>query len=190
MSKPGGSSKSAHMGVEIDTCAFQTGCYLSSAASGMSLGLWFYTISVAWRVVLDSWRCCLSLGVVVSFSAGSTMINQFLCGFICVSLCQNTKFKPTTMFVCRLFVCLNGECTASALQWCRSVWICSIFDRINRITRENASYIITAGFEFYLRGLCTIFFSTAVSMNHKSTRTSYQYKGPLFLGKWISILPA
>ena len=37
----GCSSKLKHTGVEIDTCAFQTGCQLSSAASGMSLELRF-----------------------------------------------------------------------------------------------------------------------------------------------------
>ena len=46
---PGRSSKLTHTGVEFDTCAFQTGSQLSSAASGMSLGLCFYdTIPVAW----------------------------------------------------------------------------------------------------------------------------------------------
>ena len=38
---PGHSSKLKHTGVEIDTCVFQTGCQLSSAASGMSLELCF-----------------------------------------------------------------------------------------------------------------------------------------------------
>ena len=37
-----------HTRVEIDTCAFQTGCQLSSAATGMSLELRFFcAISVA-----------------------------------------------------------------------------------------------------------------------------------------------
>ena len=38
---PGRSS--THTGVEIDICTFQTGCQLSSAALGMSLGLCFLT---------------------------------------------------------------------------------------------------------------------------------------------------
>ena len=54
---PGRSSKLTHTGVEIDTCAFQTGCQLSSAASGMSLELRFLTQS-QWReaYVLDNWQ--------------------------------------------------------------------------------------------------------------------------------------
>ena len=45
------------MGVEIDTCAFQTGCQLSNADSGMSLGLCFLT-QFQWHSanVLDSWQ--------------------------------------------------------------------------------------------------------------------------------------
>ena len=54
---PGHSSKLTHTGVEIDTCAFQTGCQLSSAASGMSLELCFLT-QFQWReaIVLDNWQ--------------------------------------------------------------------------------------------------------------------------------------
>ena len=47
-----------------------------------------------------SWRSCLSLEVVSSIPAWSTIIYRFLCGFICVSLCQSIKIKPTNM-------CLN-----------------------------------------------------------------------------------
>ena len=46
-----------------------------------------------------SWRSCLSLEVVSSIPAGSTIIYRFLCGFICVSLCQSIKIKPTKMFI-------------------------------------------------------------------------------------------
>ena len=97
---PGRSSKLTHTGVEIDTCAFQTGCQLSSAATGMSLELRFFT-QFQWReaYVLDSWRSCLSLEVVSSIPAGSTIIYRFLCGFICVSLCQSIKIKPTNMYI-------------------------------------------------------------------------------------------
>ena len=54
---PGRSSKLTHTGVEIDTCAFQTGCQLSSAATGMSLELRFLT-QFQWReaYVLDNWQ--------------------------------------------------------------------------------------------------------------------------------------
>ena len=46
-----------------------------------------------------SWRSCLSLEVVSSIPAGSTIIYRFLCGFIWVSLCQSIKIKPTNMFI-------------------------------------------------------------------------------------------
>ena len=54
---PGRSSKLRHTGVEIDTCAFQTGCQLSSAASGTSLGLCFLT-QFQWHeaILLDNWQ--------------------------------------------------------------------------------------------------------------------------------------
>ena len=52
-----------------------------------------------------SWRSCLSLEVVSSIPAGSTIIYRFLCGFICVSLCQSIKIKPTNMYVC-MYVCM------------------------------------------------------------------------------------
>ena len=54
---PGCSSKLTHKIVEIDICAFQTGCQLSSAALGMSLELRFLT-QFQWReaYVLDNWR--------------------------------------------------------------------------------------------------------------------------------------
>ena len=54
---PERSSKLTHTGVEIDTCAFQTGCQLSSAASGMSLELRFLA-RFQWReaYVLDNWQ--------------------------------------------------------------------------------------------------------------------------------------
>ena len=44
-----------------------------------------------------SWRSCLSLEVVSSIPAWSTIIYRFLCGFICVSLCQSIKIKPTNI---------------------------------------------------------------------------------------------
>ena len=52
-----------------------------------------------------SWRSCLSLEVVSSIPAWSTIIYRFLCGFICVSLCQSIKIKPTNMYVC-MYVCI------------------------------------------------------------------------------------
>ena len=99
---PGRSSKLTHTGVEFDTCAFQTGCQFSSAATGMTLELRF------WRVFSDvkrtcwttgSWRSCPSLEVVSSIPAWSTIIYGFLCGLICVSLCQSIKIKPANMYI-------------------------------------------------------------------------------------------
>ena len=99
---PGCSSKLTPTGVEIDTCASQMGCQLSSAASGMSLGLcYWHNFSGMKRScrTTGSWWCCLSLGVVSSIPVGSTIIYRFLCGFICVSLCQSIKIKPTKMYI-------------------------------------------------------------------------------------------
>ena len=101
---PRRSSKLTHTGVEIDICAFQTGFQLSSAATGMSLELRFFdAISVAWSVhvcwTTGSWRSCLSLEVVSSIPAGSTIIYRFLCGFTCVSLCESIKIKPTNIWL-------------------------------------------------------------------------------------------
>ena len=52
------SSKLTHTGVEIDTCSFQTGCQLSSAASGMSLELFVFFTQFEWHEanVLDNWQ--------------------------------------------------------------------------------------------------------------------------------------
>ena len=44
-----------------------------------------------------SWRSCLSLEVVSSISAGSTIIYRFLSEFECVSLYHSIKVKPTNM---------------------------------------------------------------------------------------------
>ena len=50
---------------------------------------------------IGSWRSCLSLEVVRSIPSGSTIIYRFLCGFICVSLCQSIKIKPNKyVYVC------------------------------------------------------------------------------------------
>ena len=89
---PGRSSKLIHTVVEFDTCAFQTSCQLSNAASGMSLELRFrHNFSgmkgMCWTT--GSWRSCLSLEVVSSIPVGSTIIYRFLHGFICVSLWEH-----------------------------------------------------------------------------------------------------
>ena len=71
-----------------------------------------------------SWRSCLSLEVVSSIPAWSTIIYRFLCGFICVSLCQSIKIKPTNMYVC-MYVCFKFLAWSSIAQ---SVceWACSL----------------------------------------------------------------
>ena len=91
---PRRTSKLTHTRVEIDTCAYQTGCQLSSAATGMSLELRFLA-RFQWReaYVLDNWQLAelpQSRGR-DSIPAGSTIIYRFLCGLICVSLCQSIK---------------------------------------------------------------------------------------------------
>ena len=41
------------------------------------------------------------LEVVNPIPAGSTIITWFFCGFICISLCQSMKIKPTNMYIAR-----------------------------------------------------------------------------------------
>ena len=94
----GCTSKLTHTGVEIDICVFQTDCQFSSAASGIWLGLCFWhnfsgMNRTCWTT--GSWRGCLSLAVMSSIPAGSTIIHRLLCGFICVSLWQSINIKPT-----------------------------------------------------------------------------------------------
>ena len=98
----GRSSKLTHTRVEIDTCAFQTGCQLSSAATGMSLELRFWRDFSGVKhmcCTTGSWLSCLCLEVVSSIPAGSRIIYRFLCGLICVSLCQIIKIKPRNMYI-------------------------------------------------------------------------------------------
>ena len=81
-------------------CIFQTGRQLSSAALGMSLEFhWNFSGVKRTCWTTGSWRSCLSLEVVSSIPAGSTIIYRFLCGFICVSLRQSIKIKPTNMYI-------------------------------------------------------------------------------------------
>ena len=51
-----------------------------------------------------SWWSCLSLEVMRSIPAGSTIIYWFLWGFICVSLCHIIKIKPTNIYV---YICIS-----------------------------------------------------------------------------------
>ena len=121
--------KLTHTGVEIDTCAFQTGCQLFSAATGMSLELRFWrdfsgVKRTCWTT--GSWRSCLSLEVVSSIPAGSTIIYRFLCGFICVSLCQSIKIKPTNMYIA----------SARAQFTCAFQTGCQLFSATKKLTHR------------------------------------------------------
>ena len=58
--EPGRSSKLTHTDAGIDLCASQTGCQLSSAASGMSLGFVFFSGMKQMCPTAGSWWCCLS----------------------------------------------------------------------------------------------------------------------------------
>ena len=96
---PGRSSKLTHTGVEkvtpvhskrVVSCpvlprSSHWDCVFPHNFSGMKWTCW----------ATGSWRCCLSLEVVSSIPAVSTIIYRFLCVFICISLCQNIKIKPT-----------------------------------------------------------------------------------------------
>ena len=51
--------------------------------------------------ITGSWRYCLSLEVVSSIPAGSTIICLclWLCGFICVSQCHSVRIKPANVYL-------------------------------------------------------------------------------------------
>ena len=85
-------------------CAFQTWCQLSNPVAGMSLELCVWLIFSGTKLMCwttDNMRCCLSLEVMSSIPAGSTIIYRCLCGFVCVSLCQSIKRKATNMYIAR-----------------------------------------------------------------------------------------
>ena len=101
---PGRSSKLTHTGVEIDTMCIPDRLSVVQCSHGHVIGVAFFrryfsgVKRTCWTT--GSWRSCLSLEVVSSIPAWSTIIYRFLCGFICVSLCQSIKIKPTNMYVC------------------------------------------------------------------------------------------
>ena len=122
---PGRSSKLTQTCVEIDTCAFQTGCQLSSVASGMSLELRFFA-RFQWReaYVLDNWQLAE-----MPQSGGREFdprrvhdIYRFHCGFTCVSLCQSIKINPTNMYVC-MYVCMPEIGAKVNWQWGQVGWM-------------------------------------------------------------------
>ena len=79
-------------GLSVVQCGLRQACHWNCVSwhnfSGVKRSCW----------TTGSWRSCLSLEVVSSIPAGSTVIYWFLCGFICVSLCQSIKTKPTNMW--------------------------------------------------------------------------------------------
>ena len=88
-----------------------------------------------------SWRSCLSLEVVSSIPAWSTIIYRFLCGFICVSLCQSIKIKPTNMYVCMyvcMFVCMYAHTGVEIDTMC-------IPDRLS-VVQCSHGHVIGVGF--------------------------------------------
>ena len=110
-----------------------------------------------WRYV---WllRCCLSLELVSSIPAWSTMIYRFLCGFICVSLCQSITIKPTDMYIAKT----RKQFKINTHGWCNwhlcipdglSVVQCSlghvigieIFDTITVAWSERAGKLAAGG---------------------------------------------
>ena len=100
---PGRSSKLTHTGVEIDTMCIPDRLSVVQCSHGHVIGVAFFwrdfsgVKRTCWTT--GSWRSCLSLEVVSSIPAWSTIIYRFLCGFICVSLCQSIKIKPTNMYI-------------------------------------------------------------------------------------------
>ena len=105
---PGRSSKLTHTGVEIDTMCIPDRLSVAQSSHGHVIGVAFFwrdfsgVKRTCWTT--GSWRSCLSLEIVSSIPAWSTIIYRFLCRFICVSLCQSIKIKPTNMYV-RTSVC-------------------------------------------------------------------------------------
>ena len=109
---PGRSSILTHTGVEIDTCAFRTCCQLSSTALGMTLELRFKRL-FQWReaYVLDNWQLAeLPQSGGREFDPRRVHDNSSVplwVYFICVSLGQSIKIKPTNMYVW-MYVCMHA----------------------------------------------------------------------------------
>ena len=68
---------------------------------GHAIGIVFFT-QCQWNEanMLDNWQLVVlpQSAVVSSIPAGSIIIHRFLCGFLCVSLCQSIKIKPVNMY--------------------------------------------------------------------------------------------
>ena len=78
-----------------------------------------------------SWRCCLSLEVVISIPAGSTIIYRFLCRLICVSLYQSIKIKPINMYVTLVINVLTSTLT----PYCFSQVIVSYLETVRYLSK-------------------------------------------------------
>ena len=102
---PGRNSKLTHKGVEMDTCAFQTGCQLSSAASGMSLRLCCSKQFQRHEAnVLDNWQLAvLPQSGGREFNPHWVHDNSFmdLCAFPCTkaSNLENNKYVRNMIFM-------------------------------------------------------------------------------------------
>ena len=76
------------------------------------------TISVAWN------ECCLSLQVLSSIRARSTIIYRFLCVFLCFSLYQSIKIKTVNMYTLHCRILYNRFyhwILVTAIVWC--LWL-------------------------------------------------------------------
>ena len=102
-----------------------------------------------------SWRSCLSLEVVSSIPAWSTIIYRFLCGFICVSLCQSIKIKPTNIYIYVDFMALVRHNSSTYPrktfidQW---LWYLGLYSLSGRTSYRNISRSLEAarfGFELF-----------------------------------------
>ena len=86
-----------------------------------------------------SWRCCLNLEVMCLTPVGSTIIYRYLCRFICISLCQSIKIKPTNIYVTsaraqfkiNTLSCLNWQLCIpdglSVVQWSLRHFLWNVF---------------------------------------------------------------
>ena len=104
-----------------------------------------------------SWRSCLSLEVVSSIPAWSTIIYRFLCGFICVSLCQSIKIKPTNMYVC-MYVCV---CVYVCVYVC--MYVCMSIKNVNL----NKNFELELGESITWLGVTYLLIRTYTSLNKK-----------------------
>ena len=69
---------------------------------------------------IGSWQCCLCLEVVSSIPIGSTIIHQFPCGFIGISLCQSIKIKSTNIYIYIMELGIKGLRILRFVEQCLS----------------------------------------------------------------------